>query len=124
MQPLRHPHDGLHLLWSGEVSLSKPAPSPLTDSWVELNSPKVAQVPSLFHSPPILAAAKAHGRSPAQVLLRWATQRGLTVIPKSSSRERLDQNLRCTDFDLSEGEMKVSARPLLPRAAGALHAAG
>jgi D-xylose reductase len=57
----------------------------------------------------VVAAAKAHNRTPAQVLLRWATQRGLAVIPKSSNPERLTQNLDCCSFDLTDKEIKAIA---------------
>jgi len=39
-------------------------------------------------------------------LLRWATQRGIAVIPKSNNQERLMQNLACTDFNLAPEEIK------------------
>jgi D-xylose reductase len=41
----------------------------------------------------------------AQVLLRWATQRGIAVIPKSNNHDRLVANLSCNSFDLSESEL-------------------
>jgi D-xylose reductase len=41
---------------------------------------------------------------PAQVLLRWATQRGIAVIPKTNNNDRLRSNLDCTSFDLTEAE--------------------
>ena len=44
--------------------------------------------------------------APAQVLLRWALQQGLAVIPKSNNHDRLVQNLACVDFELSEDDMK------------------
>lgn len=44
--------------------------------------------------------------APAQVLLRWAVQQGLAVIPKSNSHERLVSNLNILDFSLSDAEMK------------------
>jgi D-xylose reductase len=44
--------------------------------------------------------------APAQVLLRWATQQGLAVIPKSNYQEYLLENLESVSFDLSEEEMK------------------
>lgn len=68
------------------------------------------QVGSLFKEEHVVAAAKRHNKSPAQVLLRWATQRGITVIPKSSNPGRLAENLDSTDFDLSEEEIKVCHR--------------
>lgn len=42
----------------------------------------------------------------AQVLLRWATQRGIAVIPKSNDHGRLVQNLANTDFELTEQQIK------------------
>ncbi|KKA28448.1 hypothetical protein TD95_002580 [Thielaviopsis punctulata] len=53
--------------------------------------------------------AKAHGKTPAQVLLRWSTQRGIAVIPKSNNAERQAQNLDVTSFDLTKEEIdKIS----------------
>jgi len=46
----------------------------------------------------------AHGKSAAQVVLRWLTQRGV-VIPKSVRAERIAENIDVFDFDLSEDEM-------------------
>src|SRR3954451_15028002 len=45
------------------------------------------------------------GRTPAQVLLRWAVQRDLVVIPKSTHRERIEENSRIFDFTLSDEDM-------------------
>jgi diketogulonate reductase-like aldo/keto reductase len=45
------------------------------------------------------------GRTPAQVMLRWAVQRGHPVIPKSTHRERIVENSRIFDFSLAEGDM-------------------
>jgi diketogulonate reductase-like aldo/keto reductase len=53
----------------------------------------------------IAAVAERHGRTPAQVLLRWGVQRGIPVIPKSANRERIAENARIFDFTLSEEEM-------------------
>ncbi|MEM8498008.1 MAG: aldo/keto reductase [Pseudomonadota bacterium] len=46
-------------------------------------------------------------RSPAQVVLRWAIQRGTAIIPKTTRPERLRENLALFDFELSEEEMKA-----------------
>lgn len=75
-------------------------------SFVELNHPKVANVAKLFEHDVINSIAKAHGKEPSQVLLRWATQRGLAVIPKSSNPDRLLQNLQVENFDLTEEEIQ------------------
>lgn len=52
------------------------------------------------------AIAEKRKKTPAQVLLRWATQRGLAVIPKSNNPQRLSQNLEVTGFDLDEKELE------------------
>jgi diketogulonate reductase-like aldo/keto reductase len=49
--------------------------------------------------------ADATGRTPAQVLLRWCVQRDLVVIPKSTHRERIEENGRIFDFTLSDEQM-------------------
>lgn len=67
---------------------------------------KAAQTPSLFDHPLIIKLAAKHGRSASQVLLRWATQRGLCVIPKSGRKERMAENLDAVGFDLEEEELK------------------
>ncbi|KAJ1327703.1 D-xylose reductase [Microdochium nivale] len=55
--------------------------------------------------------AEKHSRKPSQVLLRWATQRGLAVIPKTSRADILAENLDCTTFDLSQDEIdSISAK--------------
>ena len=52
---------------------------------------------------------QAHGKSAAQVCLRWLTQQGIAVIPRTSKVERLAENLGNVDFDLSDAEMKEIA---------------
>jgi 2,5-diketo-D-gluconate reductase A len=47
------------------------------------------------------------GRSPAQVLLRWCVQRDTVVLPKSTHRDRIDENSRIFDFELSDGDLAV-----------------
>jgi diketogulonate reductase-like aldo/keto reductase len=51
--------------------------------------------------------AERTGRTPAQVLLRWCVQRGLVVIPKSTHRERIEENARIFDFELSDDDMRA-----------------
>ena len=55
--------------------------------------------------PEIAAVAERVGRTPAQVLLRWAVQRGVPVIPKSVHRERIVENARVFDFSLDDDAM-------------------
>ena len=49
--------------------------------------------------------AAAHGKSPAQVMLRWHLQQGRSVIPKSTNAERIAQNIDVFDFALSPDEL-------------------
>jgi 2,5-diketo-D-gluconate reductase A len=53
----------------------------------------------------ITAVAEQVGRTPAQVLLRWAVQRGIPVIPKSRNRDRIAENARIFDFTLPDDAM-------------------
>lgn len=47
---------------------------------------------NVFEDPVIVALAKAYGRTPAQIILRWEIQNGIIVIPKSVHRERIIEN--------------------------------
>jgi D-xylose reductase len=76
-------------------------------SFLELEWQKAKDTPLLFDHPVVVKAAEKHGKTPAQVLLRWATQRGLAVIPKSNHEERLKQNLEVTGFDLEDEEVEA-----------------
>ncbi|HEY3632835.1 MAG TPA: aldo/keto reductase [Jatrophihabitantaceae bacterium] len=49
--------------------------------------------------------AQRHGRTPAQVLLRWCVQRNIPVIPKSTHRERIVENGQLFDFELSDEDL-------------------
>jgi 2,5-diketo-D-gluconate reductase A len=56
--------------------------------------------------PEVARIAERVGHTPAQVLLRWCLQRGVVVITKSTHRERLEENARIFDFELSEDDIK------------------
>ena len=75
-------------------------------SYYEIEFKKAKDTPVLFEHDVIQKIAKKHDRTPAQVLLRWATQRGVAVIPKSNDAERLKQNLMTTELQLSDEDMK------------------
>jgi 2,5-diketo-D-gluconate reductase A len=60
---------------------------------------------NLFTDPILSAIAEAHGRSVAQVVLRWLVQRKVVVIPKSVRPDRMAQNLDIFDFTLTEDQM-------------------
>ena len=53
----------------------------------------------------VVAIAERLGRTPAQVLLRWCIQHDVPVIPKSTHRERLEENANIFDFSLSDEDM-------------------
>jgi diketogulonate reductase-like aldo/keto reductase len=55
--------------------------------------------------PELLAIGKRHGKSSAQVLLRWALQHGVCAIPKSARLERIEENAALYDFSLDASEM-------------------
>lgn len=59
----------------------------------------------LFTNPTLAAIGQEHGRSVAQVVLRWLTQRQVVVIPKSVRPERMAQNLDIFDFELTGAQM-------------------
>ena len=59
----------------------------------------------LLDNPTITSVAQAHGKSPAQVLIRWSIQLGNVVIPRSASPERIKENLDVFDFELTDDEM-------------------
>jgi 2,5-diketo-D-gluconate reductase A len=59
----------------------------------------------LLDNPTIVSVAEAHGKTPAQVLIRWSIQLGNVVIPRSSSPERVKSNLEVFDFELTDDEM-------------------
>jgi diketogulonate reductase-like aldo/keto reductase len=53
----------------------------------------------------IARIAERLGRTPAQVLIRWSLQRGLVVLPKSTHRDRIQENAHVFDFELGDGEL-------------------
>ncbi|NJM82201.1 MAG: aldo/keto reductase [Tabrizicola sp.] len=75
----------------------------VTQSWTPLGKGRS------FTSPPIRDAAARTGKSPAQVILRWHVQLGCSVIPRSSRREGLAENLDIFDFSLTADEMAAIA---------------
>jgi diketogulonate reductase-like aldo/keto reductase len=62
---------------------------------------------SALEDPVIGQIAQAHGKSPAQVMLRWGLQHGRSVIPKSVQPERIAENIDVFDFELADGEMSA-----------------
>jgi alcohol dehydrogenase (NADP+) len=66
--------------------------------------------PSLIENPVVAKIAQAHGCSAAQVLLRWAIERGTSAIPKSTNPGRLAENLEAANLKLGNQEMAELAK--------------
>ncbi|MCR8867818.1 aldo/keto reductase [Peribacillus frigoritolerans] len=69
------------------------------ESWSPLGRGNLLEEPTINH------IAKKHGKSPAQVLIRWHLQHDLVVIPKSITPSRIKENAQVFDFSLSLNEM-------------------
>jgi alcohol dehydrogenase (NADP+) len=67
---------------------------------------KAPDAPVLLENPVICAIAEAHDRTPAQVLLAWHVQRGISAIPKSVTPARLRENLAAAELKLTEAELR------------------
>lgn len=63
----------------------------------------------LLQNPTLADLAKKHGKSPAQIVLRWHIQIGQIIIPKSTHPERIAQNIDIFDFTLDENDMAAIA---------------
>ncbi|WP_151770212.1 aldo/keto reductase [Streptomyces abyssomicinicus] len=71
-----------------------------TEAWSPLGSGK-----GLLEVPAIAAIAQKHGRTPAQVVLRWHLQTGNIVIPKSVTPSRIKENIEVFDFSLDDEDL-------------------
>lgn len=76
-------------------------------SWTELDMHH--HVTSLLDHDVVKEVAKKHGKTTAQVLLRWSSQRGIAVIPKSNNHDRLVANLAHSDFNLEDADFEKLA---------------
>lgn len=64
----------------------------------------------IFTHPVLTKIGEKYGKSAAQVALRWNTQRGVVVIPKSVHKNRMEQNIDIWDFSLSDEDMREIAK--------------
>ena len=80
--------------WHGEHGIVTEAWSPLAQG-------------ALLDDETIVSVAEAHGKTPAQVILRWHLRLGNVVIPKSVRPERIRENIEIFDFELSDEEMSA-----------------
>jgi len=75
----------------------------VTESWSPLGKAQ------FFDDPVIGAVAKKHGKTPAQVVIRWHLDNGLVVIPKSANPGRIAENIDVFDFRLDADDLKTMA---------------
>jgi 2,5-diketo-D-gluconate reductase A len=75
----------------------------LTEAWSPLGQGLELE------DPMIVEIARAHGKTPAQAIIRWHLQVGNVVIPKSITPERIAENFDVLDFELSEEQMDAIA---------------
>src|SRR4051812_36065831 len=64
---------------------------------------------NIFHNEVLISISTKHGKSVAQVILRWLTQRDIIVIPKSVRKERMAENFDIFDFELDAADMESIA---------------
>lgn len=86
-------HDDLRV-YCRDKNILLEAYSPLTKG-IRLNHPALQPI------------AKAHGKTPAQILIRWALEAGCVTIPKSNRPERLRENAEVFDFQLTPSELNI-----------------
>ncbi len=73
----------------------------VTQAWSPLGGPGAAVV----RNATIIEIARAHGRTPAQVVLRWGIEIGVSIVPKSGNVERMAENIGIFDFALTTDDM-------------------
>ena len=61
---------------------------------------------ALLKDPTSMQIAEAHGKPPAQVILRWHMQEGFSAIPGASNPDYIEENIAIFDFELTDGEME------------------
>ena len=89
-----------------ESGIAVTAFSPLgAQSYFQLNMAE--QDEAVIENATVKAIASAHHRTAAQILLRWGIQRGTSIVPKTSSLDRLRENLEIFDFELTDLEMEA-----------------
>lgn len=72
------------------------------EAWGPLEQHRLKEI---IENPIVKEIADNHGKTPAQIALRQQVQRGIVVIPKSTHKDRMKQNLDIFDFELTEDEM-------------------
>lgn len=82
------------------------------EAWFSLGGPAVKSIAvdnpdlNLMTDPVVASIAKKYGKSQAQILLRWAAQSGIIVIPKSANPVRMRENFSIFEFTMSDEDMR------------------
>ncbi|MCX5682342.1 MAG: aldo/keto reductase, partial [Planctomycetota bacterium] len=93
------------LRYCQEEGIAVTAFSPLgAESYVPIGMAGAEE--SVLKDPRVTGLARRHGRTPAQIVLRWGIQRGTAAIPKTQQLARIQENRALYDFELTDDEMK------------------
>ncbi|MCO5573653.1 hypothetical protein L7F22_027425 [Adiantum nelumboides] len=80
-------------------------------AWSPLGGPETRWGSSVvIENPDIKAIAEKHGKTPAQVLLRWGLQQGVSILPKSYTVSRIAENFQVFDWSLTKEDLEVIGR--------------
>jgi len=74
---------------------------------IQSYSPFGSNGAAVLRNPLIMLLARQHARTPAQIVLRWHLQQGLTPLPRTTNGARFKENANIWDFELSEDDMKL-----------------
>ncbi|KKA26228.1 hypothetical protein TD95_000030 [Thielaviopsis punctulata] len=79
-------------------------------SFVGFKMDRAVGAKPLIEEDTIMALAQKYGRKPSQILLRWATQRGLAIIPKVTREPLMVENLNSVEFDMEQEDIEKISR--------------
>lgn len=80
------------------------------DVQLEAWAPFAEGLDDIFNNDILKSIGQKYGKSPAQVILRWTVQLNIVTIPKSVTKERIEENFNIWDFELSENDMEEIAK--------------
>ncbi|KAK0918765.1 hypothetical protein LTR91_006518 [Friedmanniomyces endolithicus] len=107
----KQPKEKAGVLSVNQVELHPWLARPDIVSWCQEHSVVVEAYSPLVRStrmeePVLVSLAKKHGKTAAQILLRWGLQKGFVILPKSVTHPRIEENTKLYDFELDASDMK------------------
>lgn len=87
------------------IAAYAPLGSPAYNQFLKSYNLEERPIPKIFENPTVREIAEKHSKTPGQIALRFLIQKGVAVIPKSTSIERLKENFAIFDFVLDEADM-------------------